>query len=304
MSNTKAAAGAPRRLGGDSIARAVLFMCLAVVTFCLLNATVKLLGERYPLPEVFWMRYAGHTVFCLAAFLPRRGLALFATRHVGLHAVRVLLLFGCSAFMFLGLQMLPLPTATAIAFVSPILVTALSVPLLREQVGARRWTAVAVGFLGALVIIRPSPHLIQWGAVLVLFDALFYAIYQIISRKVGSTDPAEVSITLVGVGGVLLATPLLPLADIVMPDSVRDVALFLTIGLWGLLGHYFVIRALQWGSASLVAPLGYGELIGSTFLGWILFAEFPDLWTWLGVAMIVGSGLYIVQREQRLRRAR
>jgi drug/metabolite transporter (DMT)-like permease len=304
MSNTDAAAGAPRRLGGDSMARAVLFMCLSVGMFSVLNATVKLLGQRYPLPEVFWMRYAGHTAFCLIAFLPRRGLALFSTRHPCLHAARTVLLFACSALMFLGLQLLPLPTATAITFVSPILVTALSVPLLGEHVGRRRWTAVAVGFLGALVIIRPSPDLIQWGAVLVLLDALFYALYQIISRKVGSLDPAEVSITLVGVGGLLLATPLLPLADIVLPSSPRDIVLFLTIGFWGLLGHYCVIRALQWGSASLVAPLGYGELIGSAILGWVLFAEFPDAWSWLGAAMIVGSGLYIVRREQKLRRAR
>ncbi|MFO1060094.1 MAG: DMT family transporter [Dongiaceae bacterium] len=295
---------ASRRFGGESMARAVLFMGLSVCMFAALNATVKLLAERYSFPEVFWMRYAGHTVICLAVFLPQRGLAVFQTRQLGLHAVRAVLLFGCSAFMFLGLRMLPLPTATAITFVSPILVTALSVPLLRERVGPRRWTAVAVGFLGALVIIRPSPDLIQWGAVLVLLDAFFYALYQILSRKAGSRDPAEVLITLVGVGGVLLATPLLLFADITIPTSARDIALFLTIGLWGLLGHYFVIRALQWGSASAVAPLGYGELIGSTILGWVIFAEFPDAWSWLGAALIIASGLYIVRREQQLRRLR
>ncbi|MFI4987814.1 MAG: DMT family transporter, partial [Alphaproteobacteria bacterium] len=161
-----------RTLGGESVLRAVLYMTLAVVVFPFLNAAVKYLGRHYPMPEIFWARYVGHVVFCLIAFAPRQGLAIFATRHPATQAWRSVLLFGASAFYFIGLLTVALPTASAIAFVGPIIVTALSVPMLGEKVGRRRWTAVFIGFAGALLIIRPGTDVIQWGAVLVLLDAL------------------------------------------------------------------------------------------------------------------------------------
>jgi drug/metabolite transporter (DMT)-like permease len=197
-----------------------------------------------------------------------------------------------------------LPTASAIAFVGPIIVTALSMPMLGERVGPRRWLAVLVGFGGAMVIIRPGTDVMQWGAVLVLVNALCYAVYQILSRKVGSIDPAAVSITLAGIGGFVISTLLLPFSRIVLPISPVDWLLFACLGLWGLLAHLFVIKAYQWGAAAVVAPLGYGELVGATLLGWLIFAELPDAWTWCGASIIVASGLYILYRERQLRRAR
>lgn len=302
MSNAPSPATTSRALGGDSVVRAVLYMALAVALFPLLNASVKYLGHRYPMPEIFWVRYAGHLLYCMILFMPRRGSAIFVTRRPGVQAWRSLLLFGASAFYFLGLLTVALPTASAIAFAGPIFVTALSVPMLGERVGPRRWTAVMVGFAGALIIIRPGAEVVQWGAVLVLMDALCYAVYQILSRKVGAIDPAEVSITYAGIGGFAISTLILPFFELRMPAGLVDWLVFATLGLWGLLGHYFVIKAVQWGSASLVAPVGYGELIGATLLGYLLFGEFPDLWTWAGAAIIVASGLYITYREHRLQR--
>ncbi len=302
MSHASSPATPSRALGGDSVLRAVLYMALAVALFPFLNASVKYLGRRYPMPEIFWVRYAGHLVYCLILFLPRHGGAIFVTRRPGVQAWRSLLLFGASAFYFLGLLTVALPTASAIAFVGPIIVTALSVPMLGERVGPRRWMAVMLGFAGALIIIRPGAEVVQWGAVLVLMDALCYAIYQILSRKVGSVDPAEVSITYAGIGGFMISTLILPFSELRLPASLLDALVFTTLGLWGLLGHYFVVKAVQWGSASLVAPVGYAELIGATLLGYFLFAEFPDLWTWAGAAIIVASGLYITFREHRLQR--
>lgn len=290
------------RYGGDSVTRGVLYMCIGVALFPMLNASVKYLGQRYPMPELFVVRYLGHVVYCLIGFLPGRGLSLFRTSRPGVQALRACLLFGASAFYFLGLLTVALPTASAIAFVGPIIVTALSVPMLGEKVGVRRWTAVAVGFCGALIIIRPGASIAHWGAILVLLDALCYAIYQVLSRKIGSVDPAQTSITLAGMGGLLLALCTLPFGHLKLPDNPLDILLFFGLGLWGLLGHYFVTKAYQWSRASIIAPIGYGELVGSTLLGWIIFAEFPDRWTWTGAAVIVGSGLYITYREQRLRR--
>lgn len=291
-------------LGGDSPLRAVLFMTLTGALFPLLNASVKYLGARYPMPEIFWARYAGHVVFCLLAVLPRQGLAAFVSRRPGVQAWRSVLLFAASAFYFLGVQIVDLPTAAAISFVGPIIVTALSMPMLGEKVGMRRWTAVLIGFAGAVIIIRPDAGAVQWGAVLILLDTLCYAFYQILARKVGSVDPASVSITLAGIGGFAISTVILPFSTIVMPVGAIDWLIFALVGLWGLLGHFFVIKAYQWGSASLVAPLCYIELIGATLLGYLIFADLPDLFVWIGAAIIIASGLYITYREHRLRRGR
>jgi len=305
MTVTLEPAGTSRALGGQSALRAAAYMTLAVTLFPFLNAAVKYLGRNYPMPEIFWARYAGHVVFCLILFAPGRGMAIFATRHPLTQVWRSLLLFGASAFYFLGLLSVELPTASAIAFVGPIIVTALSVPMLGEKVGPRRWSAVVVGFAGALLIIRPGTDVMQWGAVLVLLDALCYAVYQVLSRKVGSRDTAAASVTLAGLGGLALASLLLPFWPIVLPRTSFDWLVFASTGFIGMLGHYFVLKAVQWGSASFCAPIGYGELIGSTVLGYLIFAEFPDLWTWVGAAVIIASGLYISYREHKLeRRAR
>lgn len=288
--------------GGDAPLRAILYMSLTGMLFPLLNASVKYLGGRYPMPEIFWARYAGHVVFCLIALMLRHGLSLFVSRRPGMQAWRSLLLFAASAFYFVGLQTVDLSTAAAISFVGPIIVTALSVPMLHERVGARRWSAVLVGFLGAVIIIRPAAGIVQWGAILVLIDALCYAVYQILARKVGSVDPAAVSITLAGIGGFAITSLILPFTAIVMPVDGLDAAIFALVGLWGLLGHFFVIKAYQWGSASLVAPLCYSELVGATLLGYVIFADLPDRYVWIGAAIIIASGLYITYREHRLRR--
>lgn len=292
------------RHGGNSVARGVLFMLLGVACFPFLNASVKYLGRHYPMPEIFWARFCGHVVYCLLAFGPRYGLSLFVTRQPVLQLWRTLLLFGSSASYFLGLKTVALPTASAVSFAGPIIVTALSVPMLHEHVGLRRWTAVAIGFCGALIIIRPGTDLVHWGAILVLLNALFYAVYQVLSRKVGSFDPAETSIMLAGLGGLAISTILLCFSPIKLPADFIDLLIFAGIGLFGSLGHYFVTKAYQWGSASLIAPVGYCELIGTTILGYLIFAEFPDLWTWAGAAIIVASGLYITAREHKLHRLR
>jgi drug/metabolite transporter (DMT)-like permease len=293
-----------RAHGGDSILRAVSYMCLAAILFPVLNASVKYLGQRYPMPELFWMRYAGHVCYCMIAFLPRWGLSLFATRRLGVQVMRSLLLFSASACYFVALRTIDLATASAIMCVGPIIVTALSVPMLHERVGPRRWTAVMLGFVGALIIIRPGFMVVQWGTILVLMDALFYGIYQILSRKIGGVDAAPVSITLTGVGGLVCASVILPFSDVRLPHAPLDILLLMTLGLWGLLGHFFVVKAVQWGRASIVAPMGYLELVGATLVGWLIFNNFPDELTWVGAAVIVASGLYIGYREHRLQRLR
>ena len=292
---------ATRVHGGDSVLRGIFYLGLAVALFPMQNATAKYLGTRYPLAEILWARYTVHLLCCVLFFGPRFGRSLFRTRHPGQQAVRAALLFLGSVLVFTGLRTLELPTVAAIGFVAPILVTALSGPLLGENVGWRRWLAVLAGFVGALIIIRPGFGVMKWGAVLVLLNAVAYALYQIISRRVGADDAAPVSNTLTGIGGVVLATPLLAFTHLRLPDNGLDVLLFATIGVWGVTAHLFVTKAYQWSAASVIAPISYGELIGATVLGLVLFHQFPDAPTWAGAAIIIAAGFYITLRERRRR---
>jgi drug/metabolite transporter (DMT)-like permease len=194
----------------------------------------------------------------------------------------------------------PLATASAIGFTSPLIVTALSVPLLHESVGWRRWSAVLVGFAGALMVIRPGTGFHDPAVLLILLSSAIYALYQIGTRWVGRYDNAAVGIifaALFGSLGMSLAMPFV----FIMPHTVFDALMFASLGVLGGVGHYMVILAFQSGPAAVIAPLGYVELIGTTILGYLIFGNFPDLWTWIGAAIIIASGIYIAFRERKRR---
>jgi drug/metabolite transporter (DMT)-like permease len=283
--------------------RGILLMCLGVSLFPLLNACAKFLNiEGYPIPEIVWARFTGHFLFVAAAFLPKRGLRLFAARRPVLQIGRSLFLLGSTAFFISAIGRVPLATASTIGFTTPLLVTALSVPLLRDPVGWRRWSAVAVGFAGALVIIRPGAGLNDPAVLVLLGAAAFYALYQIATRRGGAYDSAETGIVYAALVGTIASTLVVPFV-FEAPRSLRDLFLFLGLGLFGGFGHYFVTRAFQHAPAAVISPLGYVELLGTTILGYLIFDNFPDAWTWVGAAIIIASGIYIALRERRLRAA-
>mgnify|MGYP001606726330 CR=1 FL=1 len=286
---------------GDAILPAVACMCVAMVMLPVLNGSAKLLGQFYPMPEIVWARYAGHFVFMVALFLPKRGLRLFVTARPGLQICRSLLLLCATILFFVALKTIALATAVAINFVGPIMVTALAVPFLGERVGPRRWAAVFVGFAGALIIIRPGTDVAHWSSLLVLGNAACFALYQILSRKISASDSAETSIVYVAMVGLVASSIALPFG-VRLPFVWWHWLVFLTLGLSGGLGHYFVVKAYGYAPASIVSPFGYGQLIGATIIGFVAFGDFPDGWTWVGAAVIVGSGLYITYRESRVGR--
>ncbi|GJL86418.1 MAG: hypothetical protein DHS20C03_01270 [Minwuia thermotolerans] len=278
----------------------ILFMCLAISMFPPMNATVKYLGEQgYPYGQVVWARYAGHFVFMVLAFAPRFGMSLFITHRPGVQGMRSLLLFACTALYFYALQYVDLTLAASISFTSPILLTALSVPFLGEKVGARRWIAVFIGFAGALIIIRPGHAEFHWATLLLIGNTICYAFYQVLTRKISAEDTPETTITYTALVGCIIASFLL-INGMEMPRSTWHWFLFISMGALGGFGHYFVVKAFQHARASVVAPFGYGQLIGATLLGYFVFGTFPDQWTWIGAAIIVCSGLYIVYREQKV----
>lgn len=289
---------APARSGPPDILIAFLFMGAAITLLPFMNVTAKYLSAEYPTTQILWARYTGHLVFMILMFMPRQGLSLLRATRPGVHIVRSLLMFVSTVCYFTALRWISVPTATAINFTGPLIVTALAAPMLGEAVGLRRWAAVAVGFAGAMIIIRPGGSDTHWAMLLVLGTALSYALYQIVTRKTSTVDTPETSITYIAVVGAALSSLAVPF-DWVTPHSALHLGLFCLLGFIGGVGHYFIIRAFQLGEASLLAPFAYGQLIMATILSWLAFGTWPDLWTFVGAGVIVASGLYITYRETR-----
>ncbi len=292
-------AAAPR----DGTLRGIGLMCLGVAMFPFLNASAKLLTEDYPIAEIVCARFAGHFVWVSLLFFPRHGWRLFVPRRPLVHIVRSCLLLASTAFFVSAIGRIPLATASAIGFTTPFIVTALSVPMLAEPVGVRRWVAVGIGFLGALIVIRPQPTGDNGAMLLVLCNATCYSLYQIFTRKAGTHDSAETAIVYAALVGTVAMLIIAPFFGPRLPTRPLDIVLFAGLGFFGGFGHYFVGRAFQLAPAALISPFGYLELIGTTIIGYILFRNFPDGWTWVGVAIIVVCGIYVGYRE-RLARAK
>jgi drug/metabolite transporter (DMT)-like permease len=297
---------APAAAGGrrpPDLFRGILLMCLGVSMFPFMNAAVKLLTAHYPVMQIVWARFTGHLLFMLAVFLPRDGRRLFATRRPDIQLGRSLLMLVSNLVFVMAIGRVPLATASTIGFTSPLLVTALSVPLLAEHVGWRRWSAVIVGFAGALLVIRPGSGFVSPAVLLLLVSAGCYALYQIATRWIAAFDGAATGIVFSALLGSLAMSLVLPFV-FVPPRNLFDFTLFVSLGLIGGGGHYLLIRAFQYAPAAVLAPLGYVELVGTTILGYLIFANFPDRWTWIGAGIIIASGLYIAFRERRRRALR
>jgi drug/metabolite transporter (DMT)-like permease len=291
-------AGASR--GRSDVLRGILLMCAGVSLFPFMNAAVKLLAADYPVTEIVWARFTGHLIIMLIVFLPHHRWALLWPRRPAVQIGRSVLMLVSNLVFVMAIARVPLATASAIGFTAPLLVTALSVPLLHESVGARRWSAVLIGFAGALLVIRPGSGFHDPAVLLLLLSSLAYALYQIATRWVSRHDNAATGIVFAALLGSLAMTFVLPFV-FVPPRTLWDGMLFCSLGLFGGAGHYLIIRAFQLGPAAVMAPLGYIELVGTVTLGYLIFDNFPDAWTWVGAAVIIGSGLYIALRERQRR---
>ena len=289
--------------GLSDAVRGILLMCAGTCLFPFMNAAVKLLAAQYPVPQIVWARFTGHLLIMLIVFMPQYGWRLLRPRRPTVQIGRSVLMLVSNMVFVMAIGRVPLATASAIGFTSPLIVTALSVPLLHESVGWRRWSAVLVGFAGALMVIRPGSGMHDPAVLLLLSSALAYALYQIATRWVGSHDNAATGIVFAALLGSLAMTFVLPFAW-VMPHTLFDAALLCLLGVFGGVGHYLIIRAFQLGPAAVMAPLGYVELVGTATLGYLVFDNFPDLWTWIGAGVIIASGIYIAFRERRRRQSR
>lgn len=282
----------------DRILRAIVSTIVAMACFSVLNAMSKTLSTSgYPVIEVIWARYVFAFIFMLVMFLPRNGRGLFTVRRLWTQVVRGLLLFFSSYFYFHGVVYLSLATAASISLTSPLIVTALSSRLLGEPVGPRRWAAVVVGFAGALIIVRPGHANFDWHILWVVASTICSAFYQLFSRRYGQAERPDASATVATVVGTVAASPFVPL-DWVMPTSFWHFVLFVGMGVMAGTGHYFLTIAYSQAPAAVVSPFNYTQLIGAAVLGYLIFDESPDVWTWAGAAVIIASGLYVGYRER------
>ncbi len=279
--------------------RGILYMlAVAVVIFPLLNASVKYLAADYSLVQIIWARSITHFLWMAVLFMPGLGWKLFATQRLGLQLTRSALQLTALITFVIGLVYLPMTTVTSIYFTSPLMVVALAVPLLGERVGIRRWLAVLIGFLGAVVIIRPGFEGMHWAVLSLLASAFLYALYQILTRRVADHDDFRVSAIYTIVIALVISSAAVPFYWRT-PVNWLDWLVFSDLGILGGLGHLFVIKAFEHAEASFVGPFDYGQLIGVTIVGYLAFAEFPDLWTWIGAAIIIASGIYVSRRERQ-----
>ncbi len=272
--------------------RGILLIMLAVFLFSSMDTLAKFLLRSYPLPPLIFARYAVHTLLMLILLAPRMGFNLIRTTRVGLQVMRGLLLVGSTGLFYLALRYLPLAEAAAITFVAPVMVTALSGPMLGERVTARQWAAVTLGFIGVLVIIRPGAGMLTPASVFPVITALLFALYQIMTRKLAGRENPVATLFFTALVGTLAASLMLPFSW--QAPSPTQAALMVAIGCLGGLGHFLLIRAVEVASPTALAPFIYTQLVWSTLLAFIVFGEFPNLVSLLGILVIIAAGLLAV----------
>jgi drug/metabolite transporter (DMT)-like permease len=280
----------------DAPLRGILLMCLAMACFVTMNTFIKSMRGELPVVELVWGRYFFHALLIMLLF-PRRIPTLLRSADKGLQMLRATMVLLATILMFTSVGLMPIADVVAITFVAPLLIVVLSVTILREYVGLRRWCAVFVGFVGVVIILRPGGGLFTMVALLPLSIALTYAIYQIVTRMLArSADPLN-TLFYAALFGAVVMSLVVPF-DWVMPNLVQWGKLVLA-GFLGGVGHYAIIRAYERAEVSLVAPFAYTELIWATLFGFVVFGNLPDRWTFAGAGIIALSGIYVVHREHR-----
>ena len=273
------------------------WMLAAVASFSLMDAGMKLLSAHYPPLQVTLLRGAASLPFVLVWVLASAGVRSIVPVRWGLHLLRGVLgmvMIGCFVY---ALKRMPLSTAYTLYFVAPLLVAALSVPLLGERVGPRRWTAIGIGMLGVVVVLRPGVDgLVSLPGLMVLLAATAYAIAAVTVSLLTRTDTPQSMVVwflaIMAVGAGLAAIPGW------VPLRWEHAALILGMGLAGAFGQIALTSAFMRGDASMIAPLEYTGLVWVIAWDWLLWQTLPDTTTWTGAAIIVASGLYLLRRER------
>ena len=267
----------------------------ATVVFATADSIAKYLSVSLPIIEIAWIRYV--IFFGMAALLARRTpWGVLRPRNPKLQLLRGLTVTGSSVLFVFGVRQMPMAEAAAISFLSPLLITILSIPLLGEVVGIRRWAAVIAGMIGVLVVIRPGTNGFQPAAFWGIASAFCWSTALIVTRKVASSDDPRTTILFSAGIGALALTTMLPF--VAVWPAAWQWALAGLLGVLSSIGQWMMVLALRHAGASLLAPFSYTQLIWATAAGYLVFNNLPDHWTLAGAAIIIASGLYTAHRER------
>lgn len=276
---------------------AIVTICCGVAFLAMNDAMAKLLIERYdPIQIIFFRNVIALPLIGIVVAL-KIGMSGFKTTHLGFHAMRGVLMLGGGYCFFKGLETLELAEATALVFSSPLFITALSMPLLGEKVGWRRWAAVLVGFVGVLIIVQPGGSTFQPAAFYVIGTAVLYALFMISARWLSPRESMWTMMFYVMMFPMFYAAPIA--AAVWVPLSAADLPIFIVQAICGALGITLIGQAFRYAPAAVVAPFDYTALIWASLLGWLIWSDTPSFWTIVGASVIVISGIFIVFRESR-----
>ena len=279
--------------------KAITFNLLAWVMLPVMDGFAKYLSADLPVLQITWARYFFTVVFTLPVMFFFYNRQLVWTDKPKLQFIRGMILLCANVCFFYAISVISLAKALTLAFIAPLIVTAFSPILLGEKVGVRRWTAVIIGFVGSLVVIRPGFLEINLASLAALGTGVMYGFYLIITRKLSTSDNPLLTLLLTGLVGLIVVSGFMPL--IWVNPSLSQWSMMVGIGVFASIGHLFLILSLKYADASKLAPLGYTEIIPNVIIGYYFFGNFPDNWTFLGLAIIVISGIYISMREASIK---
>ena len=279
--------------------KAIIFSLLGWMFLPVMDGFAKYLSDDLPILQITWARYFFTVAFVFPIMLFFYKKQLVWSDKPRLQIFRGLILLSANICFFYAISVISLAKALTLAFIAPLIVTAFSPILLGEKVGFRRWTAVAVGFIGSLIVIRPGFLEFNLASMAALATGFFYGFYLIITRKLSTSDNPLLTLLITGMVGALLVSLIIPFYWV--KPTLNQWSLMAGIGVFACIGHLFLILSLKYADASKLAPLGYTEIIPNVIIGYYFFNELPDNWTYLGLFIIVLSGLYISRREYHLR---
>ena len=275
--------------------KAIILNLSAWAVLPFMDTIAKYLSSEISFFQITWARYF-FTVFWtlpLMFFFFRKNLKW--SENPKLQILRGMTLLSANICFFYSISVISMAKALTLAFIAPLVTTALSPIILGEKVGLKRWSAVIVGFLGSLVVIRPGLIEFNLATISALGTGFFYGIYLIITRKLHSVDNPLLTLLITGVVGAIISSLFVPIVWINLSQSQ-----WLWLGLMGIfacLGHLLLIYSLRYADASKLAPFGYFEIITNIILGYYFFNDFPDIWTFAGLFIIISSGVYVFRRE-------
>lgn len=270
----------------------------AMFVFALQDGITKHLATTYAAPQILWIRFSFFVLFALAYSMRTKPLRACLTSNAPvLQIIRSLMIVAEIGIFILAVRHLPLAETHALFATFPLMVTAIAAIFLKEAVGIRRWSAIIVGLMGVMIILRPGTDAIAPAALLALLCAFMFAGYQVMTRLVSKYDDSETSITYMAVVGLIVMTILGPFYW--RAPTADDWVLLLILAVTAALGHFLLIKALEFAPASLLQPFNFTLLVFASTVGYFAFGDVPDVWTVVGATVIVSSGIYTVLRERK-----